>query len=1115
MRLTQFDGWVLLESMIREQGLARQHLNSYNDLVSKGLKKLLEEIGPIVLEVPPVPYTVEFVDVKIGKPCITEIDGSKTYLTPKEARLRNATYSAPMYFETKLVDRQTVSTDWVYVGEFPVMAKSILCPLSKMSREELIDVGDDPIDPGGYFIVNGSERVIVGLEDLAPNKVLVGKEKRAGAITYQATIYSSVIGYRSKLEIVLKKDKGIFIRSTGLPTEIPFTILMRALGFEKDKEITEAVSFLPEIQDLLESSFESFLEVETTEQALEYLGNRLAPGMLKEARIARAENFLDWTLLPHIGRSKEVRKEKALFLGEAVNKLLEFKLGWIPEDDRDHYSNKIILLAGELLADIFRTTLRAMVKDLQYQLRHSGQKRSIKTVNAAVRTGFITDKLRNAIATGNWGRGKVGITQLLDRTNRLSTNSHLRRVQSPLSRTQPNFEARELHPTHFGRICPCETPEGSNCGLVKNLALSAVISTETPLESVRKALLKIGLIPYQEADIEARRRGARVYINGRFSGYTLEADAFIRNFKQLRRGNKIKFDVNVQVTKSSEPKATTRVYVNAYAGRVLKPLIILENGKPLVDVSDIQAVKEGKLSFSDLVAQGKIEFVDTAEEENCLIAWKLEDVTEEHTHLELTPVGMLGAIASLIPYAEHNQSPRNTYESAMAKQALGYQSPVFTHSGTQNMHLLVYPQKPLVTTRTLNLLDADKRPFGVNAVVAILSYDCYNIADAIVINKSAVDRGFGRSFFYRLYEADLKQYLGGMKDEFAVPTPGSNVKGYKGEKYYRLLEPDGAVYVEANVKGGDVLIGRVSPPRFMSEYQEAEVGGLYMRDTSVTLRPSEAGVADVVFLTTTSEGNMIYRVLVRELRVPELGDKFASRHGQKGVVGLLVPQKDMPYTEDGIVPDIILNPHALPSRMTVGQFLESISGKVAALTGTPVDGTPFLGEPSEELERTLEEFGFVHTGREVMYDGRTGKRFSADVFVGIAYYQKLHHMVADKIHARARGQVQMLTKQPTEGRSRGGGLRFGEMERDCLIAYGAASLLKDRLLDESDKTEVYVCENCGLVAYYDIRHRRYICRVCRERARIVRVAMAYAFKLLIQEMMSLGIAPRIILKDKV
>jgi len=526
----------------------------------------------------------------------------------------------------------------------------------------------------------------------------------------------------------------------------------------------------------------------------------------------------------------------------------------------------------------------------------------------------------------------------------------------------------------------------------------------------------------------------------------------------------------------------------------------------------MERVRSGDLTWEDLVKQGVIEYVDAEEEENALIALNFEKITPDHTHVEIAPYTILGICASLIPYAEHNQSPRNSYEAAMARQALGIYATNFLLRIDSRSHILHNPQMPLVKTKLMNVMGYDLRPSGQNCVVALVSFEGYNMEDALIFNKASIERGLGRSTFYRIYEAECRQYLGGLRDRFIIPEPG--IRGYRGEQYYRLLETDGIIGLESDVTGGDVLIGRTSPPRFLEEYKEFEVKGPTMRDTSVDMRPAETGVVDAIFITETGDGSKLVKVRARDQRVPELGDKFASRHGQKGVIGMIVPHEDMPFSANGIVPDIIINPHAMPSRMTIGQFLESMAGKVAAARGRAADGTPFVNEKAEDLKRILVELGFSHTGREVFYNGVTGEKFVADIFVGIVYYQKLHHMVKDKIHARARGQVQMLTRQPTEGRARGGGLRFGEMERDCLLGHGAAMLLRDRLLEESDKYILYVCERCGYISYYDIRQRRYVCRICEEKAQISPVIISYAFKLLLQELMSLCIAPRLRLKER-
>ena len=1107
--------WPIIQDILKREGIARQHLNSYDEFLERGLQSIIDEVGQIEIESAEYPYKIQLGKLKLQQARMMELDGSITHIAPMEARLRNVTYASPVMLEASVVeDGKILESRFVHIGDIPVMVRSNACILHNLSDQKLVEHGEDPNDPGGYFIINGSERVIVGLEDLSYNKIIVDKEIVGGNTVFKAKVYSSIVGYRAKLELVMKNDGLIVAKIPGSPVDIPVVTLIRALGLESDREIAAAVSLVDKIQDELEASFEKSGDVPTAKDAIVYISKRIAPGMLEEFQIKRAETLLDWGLLPHLGKHPDNRKEKAQFLGEAACKLIELKLGWLAPDDKDHYGNKVIKFAGQMLADLFRTAFRNLVRDMKYQLERSGQKRGINAVAAAVRPGIVTDKLNNAIATGNWGRGRVGVTQLLDRTNYLSTISHLRRIQSPLSRSQPNFEARDLHATHFGRICPSETPEGSNCGLVKNLALSAIISVNVPSEDIVEKLYDLGVTYVSDAKDELKKEGARIFVDGRLIGYYKDGQKLAHSLRELRRNSKIHPHIGIFLYQSNIEGATKRLYVNCNAGRVLRPLIVIKDNKPLLTQELIDKISKKFLSWNDLLHIGVIELIDANEEENCYIAMDEENV-KKNTHMEIFPSAILGAGASIIPYPEHNQSPRNTYESAMAKQSLGFSTPLMNASTYVRQHFMLYPQTPIVTTKAMGLLGLEDRPAGQNCVVAVLPFDGYNIEDAIVLSRSSVERGLGRTFFYRIYEAEAKQYPGGMRDNFEIPNAEGNIRGFRGDKAYRLLEEDGVIATESMVQGGDILIGKTSPPRFMEEYREFEVKGPYRRDTSIGVRPSETGVVDTVVMTQSHDGGRMYKIRVRDVRIPEIGDKFASRHGQKGVVGLLVNHEDLPYTSDGIVPDVLINPHAFPSRMTVGMFLESVTGKAAALRGTKIDGSAFVGEKLEDVKGVLESAGFKYSGKEMMYDGRTGKAFPAEVFIGVVYYQKLHHMVADKIHARARGLVQMLTKQPTEGRARGGGLRFGEMERDCLIAYGASMMLKDRLLDESDKADIYICERCGLVSYYDIKQRKFVCRVCGDKAKVTSISVAYAFKLLLQEMMSLDVAPRLLIKERV
>ena len=724
-----------------------------------------------------------------------------------------------------------------------------------------------------------------------------------------------------------------------------------------------------------------------------------------------------------------------------------------------------------------------------------------------VHGNYITSGMSRAIATGNWNlkrfrMERAGVTHVLSRLSYISALGMMTRISSQFEKTRKVSGPRALQPSQFGMLCPSDTPEGEACGLIKNLALMTHITTNDEEAPIRRLVFVTGAEDLMcVSGKELYAEGAYVIlINGTPFALTRQPTAFLRNFRQLRRMGRISALVSIFISHHHNA-----VHIATDEGRICRPLIVVERARSRVLARHLRSLRAGRMGFDDFLRKGLVEYLDVNEENDSNIALDESDIDDRTTHLEIEPFTILGAVAGLIPYPHHNQSPRNTYQCAMGKQAIGsIAHNQFLRIDTL-LYLMVYPQKPLVKTRTIELIKYDQLPAGQNATVAVMSYSGYDIEDALVLNKASCDRGFGRCQVFRKYATQLRKYPNSSLDRIGDPHQenGENIKKHA------VLEADGLAAVGDQVGNGEVYIMRQTPLNMRaSDLGGSDHGATEYRDAPQTYRLPDPSYIDKVMISTTEAETTLIKVQTRQTRRPEVGDKFSSRHGQKGVCGIIVSQEDMPFNDQGIVPDIIMNPHGFPSRMTVGKMLELVAGKAGVLTGQFQYGTAFGGSHVEDMGDILLSHGFSYAGKDVLTSGITGELLPAYVFSGPIYYQKLKHMVQDKMHSRARGPRALLTRQPTEGRSRDGGLRLGEMERDCLVAYGASQLLLERLMLSSDAHRVDVCAACGMMGYHAW------CQTCQSSEHVATMTIPYAAKLLIQELLSMNIATRLRLADE-
>ena len=1131
-----------------------------NALMGNKEESVATPLGPINRE-----YEVhlEFTNPQFKKPTIFENNGAVLPMMPNDARLRNLTYAAPLFVDINVTYVEIDNTNGgkqcvkkrlfpnVHLGKIPVMVGSEYCLLKNQAHMNPARVGECAEDMGGYFIIQGGERVCISQERMSENRPFVFRNNRNSAKEKEVIEVKSIgpdndqVPKSNSMRMMYhpKNNQIIMLRATlpRMKAPVPLFVLFRALGITSDRDMIDLILGADGesiFDSIIDESIAEAAHVQNQEQAIECMSTYVKTWSTRGSRPQMVvRDILAEELFPHIG-SEDKAYEKACFLAHMTRKVLWVSTGRIPNDDRDSYPNKRVDLPGFLLANLFRTHFSTMlVKDIKTYLAkeiHGGSWKAtgnfeeilnISNIHKVIKSTNLEVGMKTCLATGNFGSAKAGgpskngVSQVLNRLNYISGLSHLRRISTPIEKTGKLIAPRKLHNSQFGYVCPCETPEGHSVGVVKNMATSAIVSIFSNPRCVFDFLTALGTLDLLKTTTLAEKHaGTRVFLNGAWLG-TLKSENAVKTIDALRSAKR-QCQLHPQ-TGIIWKMSLKELWITTEAGRMLRPLLyapalrdILKDGA-LEDAIHKMTTWEQLLLWTTTGGHHLIEYIDPGETEGCLIAMNHKDVLadESKTHAEIHPSCILGSLASNIPFPDHNQSPRNAYQSAMGKQAMGMYALNYRERFDAMSHLLCYPQIPLVSPFVSKFYGSEKMPFGQNIVVAIMTYTGYNQEDSIMINRSFLQRGGFRSIFYRTYkDEEKKNQSSGEEERFHKPDV-QLTRQMKNANYEKLGE-DGFVPENKYVDNDDILIGKVVPLRIQTG-TVIPAGTKKYRDVSRTMRNNEIGWVDRIFRNRNGEGYSFAKVRVRQDRVPEIGDKFSSRHGQKGTCGMILNAEDMPQTASGVVPDIIINPHCIPSRMTIAQLMETLLGKVGCEVGALGDGTPFGNCTVDGLAKLLrDDLGMEPYSNEILYNGFTGRQMETNIFVGPVFYQRLRHCSADKLHSRASGPLVMLTRQPAEGRAREGGLRFGEMERDCVIAHGMSEFTKERLMECSDAFRCFSCKDCGLIAISNPVDGIWNCRGCGNTTNFSPIEIPYAYKLLLQELESMCISSRVITKSR-
>lgn len=1129
----------LLQSFLATRTLVPHHVESYEFFIRYQLRSMILELNPIkvVSKHKQILHILQLSHVVILPPTRRTSTGYLQPLYPHEARSLRMTYQADVYVncrhsEFRLEDGGTyVHThshiyQHIYFFSVPCMLKSSVCHLH-------VDV--DRTDRRGTFLINGYDKCIIPQETLKINFPYVSKNQyRVGAkYLFRCQIRSAhpqKIRSTSTSNIYVRNVSNsvpmMFVSVPYINTSIRITTVYILLGITSAEAMCRAIShvecdhgFTRIVNHMVRRMMAMDSSPSTIQEAYDDLATRCCLDVQFSRRKKYINHLFNTEFLPHCGIG--TNPEKISYFSIAIRKLLHVFRGSMKPDHVDSYKNKRIHTTGTLLALLTRQLLRSHMKQVNVQIfkminiTASQPLKNHIYIPDVLQGSKITSGLRYAMSTGNWGIQKAmgnqtGICQMINDMNVLSTLSHCRQINTPLNRDGKMPDRRQLELSHLGLLCCAETPEGKSVGFLSNLATLAQIRTPQRRRHMQQLLVRsLGLLSFSSIDPLVHHVGTLflVIINGKPSGYVLNAIDFVTKFKHYRQWWHLPPMANITYS-----TVTGHVTIDTDGGDCVRPVLQRSRLQKLEALFRIYGNKP-HLLWQRLVIEGVVVYVNKMEEADMTIAMDHQTYCRDqknkwYDHVEIHPsLTLFGPSVGCIPFSNQNQAPRNIYQSSMCKQAITGIPMNFGYTLKNKLYALNYPQKPLVQTITSHLVGESDRPSGQSVVTAVQILTGNNQEDSIIVSKAAIDRGLFSTTVYETFRSAEKNH--GHDQERIEPVPDTCVHRKVGN--YKTLGPDGIAEVGTRINQRDVLIGKTST----FSYTEKKNGQFRQiqkqKDKSIQFKRNEPSLVQKVCVHETSNNLKLVAVRTSTLRTPEVGDKLSSRHGQKGVIGMVIPAEDMPFTQDGLKVDIIMNCHSFPSRMTIGHLSETLFGKAAALEGVVADGTPFEGKTLPQVQKILHNNGFHNFGKEVMYSGKTGHRLKHPVYVGITFYQRLKHMVQDKIHARAMGPRQNLTRQPVEGRSRNGGLRVGEMERDSLISHGCSSILLDRLCKQSDAYKTVICKKCGFLAepktsnpktIRNVLHHAPYCRVCKSHEHVTDVEIPYATKLLWQELLA-------------